>query len=276
MIRFGTPVLIAAVLAMCLSCALPATAQNVVMLNSVAAAGKQRMLSQRALKAYAQLSLNVAPEKAAPILAASMEELKNSNVRLRAMAKEATLDALQAQAVLIDKLAAAVAMPPSSSSVHQAAQVSEELLNNAEAVTQNFMKSGSEAPAAMVNLAARQRMLSQRAASAYFVYHAVIRSPDLKARALKAAADFKTAITAFDDARSEFPQIAERIEMARVQMIFFDNALSNIDSPTREQFATIATVSERVLSEMDAMTTEMVKQIAQRSVVPPTAAAKKK
>lgn len=265
-------------LAMCLSCALPATAQNVVALNSVAVSGKQRMLGQRVLKAYAQLSLNVAPEKAKTILAASLDELKSSNGTLRAMAREPHVaSALQAQTIFIDKLAALTATPPNASSLQQAAQISEDLLVNAEAVTQGFIKSGAEAPAAMVNLAARQRMLSQRAAGAYFVYQAGGRtSPDLKARALKAASDFKTAINAFDDARGEFPQIADRIETARIQMVFFDNALSNIDSPSKEQFTTIAGTSERILGEMDSMTSEMVKLVAARNAAPPIAAAKKK
>jgi len=254
----------------------PATAQGVATLNGVATAGKQRMLSQRALKAYAQLSLNVMPEKATAILAASLDELKSSNAALRGLAKESSLTALQSQATLIDKLTAVTTMPPSASSVQQAAQVSEDLLNNAETVTQGFIKSGAEAPAAMVNLAARQRMLSQRAASAYLVYQTAAKSPELKARAVKAVADFKAAINAFEDAKTEFPQIAERIEMARIQMVFFDNALSNIDSPTKEQFATIATTSERILGEMDSMTSDMVKQLAARNSAATTVLAKKK
>ncbi|WP_439389727.1 hypothetical protein [Ideonella sp. YS5] len=237
--------------------------------------GKQRMLSLRALKAYAQLSLNVMPEKAAPILAASLDELKSSNATLRTLAKDANLAALQSQATLIDKLAAVTRTPPSAGTVQQAAQVSEELLANAEAVTQGFVKSGAEAPAALVNLAARQRMLSQRAAGSYFAYQAAAKSPELKARALKATADFKAAISAFDDAKAEFPQIADRLEMARMQMIFFDNALGSIDSPTKEQFATIATTSERILSEMDSMTSEIIKQLAARSAVAPMVVSKK-
>jgi hypothetical protein len=274
--RLGLSLVFAAVLAGCLTSMPPATAQSIATLNSVAAAGKQRMLSQRALKAYAQLSLNVMPEKATAILAASLDELKSSNAALRAMAKESNLAALQSQATLIDKLTAVTTMPPSANSVQQAAQVSEDLLNNAETVTQGFIKSGAEAPAAMVNLAARQRMLSQRAASAYLVYQTAAKSPELKVRALKAVADFKAAINAFDDAKTEFPQIAERIESARIQMVFFDNALSNIDSPTKEQFTTIASTSERILGEMDSMTSDMVKQLAARNSAATTALAKKK
>jgi hypothetical protein len=273
--RLSTLLLVAAVAVGCVTSLPSAEAQSLVALNGVAMAGKQRMLSARALKAYSQLSLNVMPEKATAILAASLDELRSSNAALRSLAKDSNLAALQSQATLIDKLAAVTKMPSSAGTVQQAAQVSEDLLNNAEAVTQGFIKSGAEAPAALVNLAARQRMLSQRAAGAYFAYQAAARAPELKARALKATADFKAAISAFDDAKAEFPQIADRLEMARMQMIFFDNALGSIDSPTKDQFATIATTSERILSEMDSMTAEIIKQLAARNAAATTVVSKK-
>jgi hypothetical protein len=272
--QLGLPFVLALVLAGCLSSVIPAGAQGTVALNAVAMSGKQRMLSQRVLKAYAQLSLKVLPEKATPILSSSLDELKSSNVAMRSIAREGQLSALQAQSALIEKLAAVTAMPPTPATLQQAGQISEDLLSNAEVVTQGFIKSGSEAPAALVNLAARQRMLSQRAAGAYLVYQAGAKSPELKARALKAVDEFKTAIAAFDDAKAEFPQMANRIEMARIQMIFFDHALSNIESPTKEQFTTIATTSERILSEMDSMTADIVKHLASHNAA--TSAAKQK
>jgi hypothetical protein len=261
--------LVTAALAGCISTSFTAMAQNVGELNTVSTSGKQRMHSQRVLKAYSQLGLGIAPEKAGAVLAASLNELKSNNAELRSSAKEPNQAALQSQAALIEKLSEVTSSPPNPASLQRAVQISEELLNNAESLTQGLIKSGNEAPAAMVNLAARQRMLSQRAAGSYLAYQ-TLKSPELKARALKATADFKIAISAFDDAKAEFPQVADRIEMSRVQMVFFENALNNIDNPTKEQFTTIATTSERILGEMDAMTADIVKQLAARN------AAKKK
>jgi Type IV pili methyl-accepting chemotaxis transducer N-term len=254
----------------------PVTAQSVATMNVVATSGKQRMLSQRAVKAYAQLALAIAPEKSSAILTATIGELKSNNSTLLTVAKEANLTALQAQSGLIERLSMVLTQPTSPSTILQAAKISEELLNNAEAVTQGFIKSGAEAQAALVNLAARQRMLSQRAAGSYLLYQTAAKSPELKARAAKATEDFKAAISAFDDAKEEFPQIADRIDMARIQMIFFENALSNIDNPTKEQFVTIATTSERILGEMDSMTSEIVKHLAARNAPGMPGLAKKK
>jgi hypothetical protein len=273
--KFAAPavMLFSAVLAACLSLTPQAQAQSAAALNIVAVSGKQRMLSQRVFKAYAQWSLDVLPDKATAILAASFAELKKGNAAVREVARDDTLASAQAQTALIDKLAAATAAPPTTASLQQAAQVSEELLANAEGVTQALVKSGAEAPAAMVNLAARQRMLSQRAAAMFLGYQTAAKTPEMKSRAQRAAAEFKAALSAFDDAKAEFPQIAHRLEMSRMQMIFFDNALANIDNPAKEQFITVATTSERILGEMDLMTTDVIKQLAARNAPPAAAAA---
>ncbi len=273
-LQVGAALLAAVVLASCLNWAGVASAQSASALNVVAVSGKQRMLSQRVLKAYAQWSLDVLPEKATAVMAASFAELKKGHATLREQAKEANSGAVQTQAALIDKLAAATAATPNAASLQQVLQISEELLTNAEGVTQAFIKSGAEAPAAMVNLAARQRMLSQRAAGHFLAYQTAIKSPEVKARAMKALSDFKATMAAFEDAKVEFPQITDRLDTARIQMVFFENALSNIDSPAKEQFTTVATTSERILGEMDLMTADIVKQLAARNA-PAAAPAKK-
>jgi hypothetical protein len=263
--------IVSLLLAACLSLPPNVEAQSAQALNIVATSGKQRMLSQRVFKAYAQWSLGVLPDKATAILAASLAELKKGNAALRDVGKDNVVAGAQAQAALIDKLATATSVPPSPATLLQAASVSEELLINAEALTQLLVKSGAEAPAAMVNLAARQRMLSQRAAGQFLGYQTSAKTPEMRSRALKAAAEFKAALSAFDDAKAEFPQIADRLDTSRMQMIFFENALANIDNPAKEQFTTVATTSERILSEMDLMTADVIKQLAARNPQPTVA-----
>jgi hypothetical protein len=250
------------VLVSCFGVMSSAWAEAVSVLNVVSVSGKQRMLSQRVLKAYAQVALHVVPDKSSLLLASSLAELKDNNMALQGQAKTGVnLAALQTQTSLINKLANITVTSPTPNSLQQALQTSEELLSNAELVTQGFAKAGAEVPAAMVNLAAKQRMLSQRAAGAFLMYQTSAKSPEIKARALKAVADFKTAMSAFEDAKTEFPEVADRIEMARMQMVFFEHALSSIDAPTKGQFVTIATTSERILTEMEQMTVEIVKHL---------------
>jgi hypothetical protein len=252
----------------CVSWQMQASAQSAASLNLVALAGRQRMLSQRVLKAYAQLALGVLPEKAGTILSSSVDELRNGLGVLQPAARGALEAQARTQGALIAKLAQSLALPPTTGTLQAAAAASEELLNSAETLTQGFVKAGVEAPAALLNLAARQRMLSQRAAAGYLMYQTEARAPEFKQRSEAAAAQFKAALAMFDDAKSEFPQIAPQIDLARMQMVFFENALHNIDSARKEQFTTVATTSERVLSEMDLMTAEIARQLSQRNGAP--------
>jgi hypothetical protein len=270
------PIISVALLSACAALELPASAQTTASLDAVATAGKQRMLSMRTLKAYAEIAVGASPDQARQILAASLSELRSANAQLLAIEVAGSDADLRVQSALIAKLSAVVAAPSSAGSMTQATQVAEDLLGNAEAVTQEFVKAGGDAPVQMVNLAARERMLSQRAAAMYLVCQTDAKSPEMKARALAAAKQFKAALTVFDDAKAEFPQIADQIELARMQTVFLDNALTNIDAPRHEQFATVATTSERVLATMDSMTHEIAKAlVAQRSTVASVAKAKR-
>ncbi len=266
-------ILFSTLLVACLSLPPSAEAQAGSALNIVATSGKQRMLSQRVFKAYAQWSLGVLPDKATGILAASFAELKAGNAALRELGNDPVTAGAQAQAALIDKLASATSTAPTPASLQQVAQISEDLLVNAEALTQLLIKSGLQAPASLVNLAARQRMLSQRAAAQFFGYQTGAKTPEMRARSVRALAEFKAALSAFEDARAEFPQISERVELSRMQMIFFENAMANIDSPAKEQFVTVATTSERILGEMDLMTADVIKQLAARNTATASAPA---
>jgi hypothetical protein len=242
---------------------IPAHVMAATPLNYVAIAGKQRMLSQRALKGYAQLAMGVLPERSPGILSSSLAELKSNHaLLLRSPAAGIDLTRLQAQDKIITRLVTLTALPTSAETIRQALDITEELMGNAELVTQSYIKASAEAQSALVNLAAKQRMLSQRAAASYLVYQILPKTPELKAAAIKATNDFIATIKAFEEVKIEFPQIAPQIDASKLQMIFFQNALSNIDSPSPRQFSTVATSSERILGEMETMTAEIVKQLA--------------
>jgi hypothetical protein len=85
--RRNLPLLLVVALSSGVGCQPWASAQTAGGLNVVATAGKQRMLSQRTLKAYAQLFLGVMPDKALVILNASLEELRSANVALLTQSK---------------------------------------------------------------------------------------------------------------------------------------------------------------------------------------------
>src|SRR4051812_36292819 len=75
------PIVSVALLSACAALELPASAQTTASLDAVATAGKQRMLSMRTLKAYAEIAVGVAPDQARQLLAASLSELRSANAQ---------------------------------------------------------------------------------------------------------------------------------------------------------------------------------------------------
>jgi hypothetical protein len=242
-----------------------AMAQQGQDLNSLVIANKQCMLSERVLKSYAQEFLRVQSDKSASALQQGIAELRSNNAALKPSAPEAAAPLLSKQGKLIDQLAGIVAQPPSPETLSQAFSVSEELWVNAESTTRTYH---GTAPAALLSLASSQRMLTQRTAAMYFLQQTPLKSKELKGYLGDADSKFKNTTSAFGDHESDFPGIAANLELARLQMIFFDNAVHHIDAPTKEQMQSVATASDRILDQMEELTKNVLNRILAQS--PPT------
>lgn len=235
-----------------------AAAQQDPDFDSLVTSSKQAMLSERALKFYAQEVLQVQQEQAASALRQSVQELRSNNTALRGAAQADAAPLLVKQGLLIEQLAGIVARPADEEALKKVFSTTEDLWQNAETTTKTFHGS---APAILLSLASSQRMLSQRMAALYFVQQTNLKSTDVKRRFAEADAAFKNTTAAFEDHKDDFPGVSANLEIARLQMIFFDNAAQHIAAPTRQQTMTVATASERILSQMEDMTRNVKNRI---------------
>jgi hypothetical protein len=235
-----------------------AMAQQGQDLNSLVIANKQCMLSERVLKSYAQEFLRVQTDKAASSLQQGIAELRSNNAVLKQSAPIDGTSLLGKQAKLIDQLAGIVTQSPNPETLGQALNVSEELWINAESTTRTYH---GTAPAALLSLASSQRMLTQRTAAMYFLQQTPLKSRELKGHLGDADGKFKNTMSAFGDHERDFPGIASNLELARLQMIFFDNAVHHIDAPTKEQMLSVATASDRILDQMEELTRNVLSRI---------------
>ena len=111
---------------------------------------------------------------------------------------------------------------------------------------------GRDGEMSLVNLAARQRMLSQRLAKNYFLSAAKVDSKVVQAQLASDAADFRQALQTLKAAPVSTASIRNELELADSQWLFFESALRR---PADDAgLNAVATTSERLLGVMDKLT----------------------
>ena len=123
--------------------------------------------------------------------------------------------------------------------------------------TQQFEAAQSKPVGKLVNMAGRQRMLSQRMAMYYLAARLPIDAPAAVAEITKARGDFVNAMAFLRLAPETTPQIQEQLQLADGQWVFFDAALrrsGSSDAGSARALGEIFMASENLLSVMDRVT----------------------
>jgi len=251
-----------AVFSMVLGCffALPAFAisadsPQITLSSAINKAGRQRMLSQRMVKSYCQVGQQILVDKSRKQLQDSIALFEAQLLELRQVApNQETQTAVTKMEALWGPFKGVVSKAPTKEDGKKLIGMSEELLQAAQKTTLLLQDAAGTQAGRMVNIAGRQRMLSQRMAKFYMQKRRGFNSSEVNDGLEQARNEFKGAQQELLDSPQNTPAIRKELELAKMQWVFFENALAQ-DSAQDPTFAVnVATSSERILEVMDRVT----------------------
>lgn len=219
-------------------------------------AGRQRMLSQRLAKLYLQIGQNIDAERSQRLLDSSLALFDRQLVELKNYAPtppiRETYRTLEKR--WGDYKDVLVGAAPSQENARRLMALSDEVLALAQQGAAQLEQHGGTTSARLVNVAGRQRMLSQRLSKLYQAKAWNVAPPAAAAELDEARREFLAGLAELEAAGVNTPAIREALVLGRQQWLFFDSALKSQGSDKRLLGTNVATTSERILEVMDALT----------------------
>jgi len=238
--------------------ALPAQAQINSLNEAINKAGRQRMLSQRMAKAWLALGQGIEIKRAEKVLYDSMALFDRQFVELKAYAPTPEIKATYAaqEACWADYKAALVGNAPDRAAAPLLLSLDAKVLKLAHQGTVQLEQFSGKAVGKLVNVAGRQRMLSQRTAKFYLSQRWGANVPEAGKELTTARQEFKQALSTLNGAPQATSTIRDLLALAEQQWVFFENALNRLnDSAGGERRATeVFATSEHILQVMDQVT----------------------
>ena len=230
-------------------------AQVVNIGDAINKAGRQRMLSQRMGKAWLALGQGIQPESARRILDQSLALFDRQLVELKtyAPAGETRNTYLQLESVWSDYKAMLVGAAPSQDKARAVLDPGEKVLALAHKGTSLYEQQAGTPGAKLVNLAGRQRMLSQRMAKFYLAGNWNVDSAASGREMTKTRDEFVPALELLRNAPEATPEIKQELMLADGQWLFFDTALKARVAGSKSASDVFIT-SENLLQVMDRVT----------------------
>lgn len=241
--------------------AMAAPAVGISMLEAINQAGRQRMLSQRMAKLYAQYVREIRQAEAQRLLGDSMALFEKQLGNLRGFAQQKNATEVIASYDQLGSLWAdykkVVGAPATGEGLRQVAALNEKVLATANAATLQLEKLHGGSLGKLVNMSGRQRMLSQRISKFYFFRRDGIGTPDIMKGLEGAKVEFLAAMKTLKQAPENTNDINSWISLGEAQWVFFSEAV-NAETSNRDELGyhdnNVAITSENILQVMDKLT----------------------
>jgi Type IV pili methyl-accepting chemotaxis transducer N-term len=232
-------------------------------ISPVNRAGEQRMLSQRTVKFYCQVGMEVMPSHSRIQLQDSIARFDANLVALKPVAatSQETAQAFERLVRAWGPLRAATAIPASRESALILARHAEDVLAAAERLTRSMEDASGQPESRAINLAGRQRMLSQRLAKAYMLRSWGVDSAAVREEMDAAANEFNAALALLVARPENTGQINSELQDLALQWEWLQTAVASEGAATYRLI--VAEASEAILVAADRIT-RLYDEVARR------------
>lgn len=213
-------------LGLVLALALPAATAHGADAATISMAGQQRMLSQRIVKSWCQIGLNVQPEVSKAQLDDAVLTFERNMQALEAAATgPQTRTALAGMRAAWTPLRGALQGVIRQADAEQLDARAEDVLMAAERLARTLQDQAAAPVSRMVNLAARQRMLSQRLVKIYMLQQWKVDNAALRDELLRVQSEFAGALAAMQ-LRADTPALRVEIDHLALQWEWLNAVLA--------------------------------------------------
>jgi nitrate/nitrite-specific signal transduction histidine kinase len=188
-------------------------AEELSTLQLIDIAGKQRMLSQRIAKDYLYKGADIAANKANEQLTKTLKESLYAQAKLKESIKDPrVVNLIDFVAMNYQDIAAKTNEKFSVDNAQYILDLSESMLEGNEYIMTSLQKSSGASASNLVNISARQAMLSQRIAKYYVAYQLGIKDDNTVKQMNKAVQEFADAQKVLIENKTNTPELNEKLK----------------------------------------------------------------